>query len=69
MGRLRNPHPGEILREEFLKEIGVSQANWLKRLACRRSVVAFVPQARGRCHGIDLDIFPPFEFIAVKFSM
>jgi antitoxin HigA-1 len=25
MGLLRNPHPGEILKEEFLKEIGVSQ--------------------------------------------
>jgi len=25
MGQLRNPHPGEILKEEFLKEIGVSQ--------------------------------------------
>src|SRR5919109_4961665 len=25
MGRLRNPHPGEILKEEFLKEIGLSQ--------------------------------------------
>jgi addiction module HigA family antidote len=25
MGRLRNPHPGEILREEFLSAIGMSQ--------------------------------------------
>src|SRR5258706_15002538 len=25
MGLLRNPHPGEILKEEFLKEIGMSQ--------------------------------------------
>jgi antitoxin HigA-1 len=25
MGRLRNPHPGEILRREFLDEIGMSQ--------------------------------------------
>jgi antitoxin HigA-1 len=25
MGQLRNPHPGEILKEEFLNEIGVSQ--------------------------------------------
>jgi addiction module HigA family antidote len=25
MNRLRNPHPGEILRHEFLDEIGVSQ--------------------------------------------
>ena len=25
MGQLRNPHPGEILKEEFLKEIGLSQ--------------------------------------------
>ena len=25
MGQLHNPHPGEILREEFLNEIGVSQ--------------------------------------------
>jgi addiction module HigA family antidote len=25
MGQLRNPHPGEILKEEFLKEIGMSQ--------------------------------------------
>jgi addiction module HigA family antidote len=25
MRRLRNPHPGEILREEFLNEIGMSQ--------------------------------------------
>ena len=25
MGRLHNPHPGEILKEEFLNEIGVSQ--------------------------------------------
>ena len=25
MSQLRNPHPGEILKEEFLKEIGMSQ--------------------------------------------
>src|SRR3974377_2373850 len=25
MRQLRNPHPGEILKEEFLKEIGMSQ--------------------------------------------
>ena len=25
MGELRNPHPGEILRHEFLDEIGMSQ--------------------------------------------
>jgi addiction module HigA family antidote len=25
MGQLRNPHPGEILREEFLNEVGMSQ--------------------------------------------
>ena len=25
MGQLRNPHPGEILKEEFLSEIGLSQ--------------------------------------------
>jgi addiction module HigA family antidote len=25
MGQLRNPHPGEILKEEFLSEIGMSQ--------------------------------------------
>jgi addiction module HigA family antidote len=25
MGQLRNPHPGEILKEEFLSEIGWSQ--------------------------------------------
>jgi addiction module HigA family antidote len=25
MAQLRNPHPGEILKEEFLSEIGMSQ--------------------------------------------
>lgn len=25
MGQLRNPHPGEILKQEFLGEIGMSQ--------------------------------------------
>ena len=25
MGQLRNPHPGEILKQEFLNEIGMSQ--------------------------------------------
>jgi addiction module HigA family antidote len=25
MGQVRNPHPGEILKEEFLKEIDMSQ--------------------------------------------
>ena len=25
MAQLRNPHPGEILKEEFLREIGMSQ--------------------------------------------
>ena len=25
MGQLRDPHPGEILKEEFLSEIGMSQ--------------------------------------------
>jgi len=25
MAQLRNPHPGEILKEEFLKELGMSQ--------------------------------------------
>ena len=31
MGQLRNPHPGEILKEEFLKEIGVSQNQLAQR--------------------------------------
>jgi antitoxin HigA-1 len=26
MTQIRNPHPGEILKEEFLKEIGMSQS-------------------------------------------
>jgi addiction module HigA family antidote len=25
MGRLRNPHPGEILKQAFLNQIGISQ--------------------------------------------
>jgi addiction module HigA family antidote len=25
MGQLRNPHPGDILKEEFLNQIGMSQ--------------------------------------------
>lgn len=25
MGQLRNPHPGEILKEDFLNELGLSQ--------------------------------------------
>ena len=25
MGQIRNPHPGDILKEEFLNEIGMSQ--------------------------------------------
>ena len=25
MTQLRNPHPGEILKEEFLKQVGISQ--------------------------------------------
>ena len=25
MGQIHNPHPGEILKEEFLREIGMSQ--------------------------------------------
>jgi hypothetical protein len=26
MGQIRNPHPGEILKEEFLNDIGMSQS-------------------------------------------
>jgi plasmid maintenance system antidote protein VapI len=43
MGQLRNPHPGEILKEEFLNEIGVSQTNWLKQLSlnwCGRASIS-----------------------------
>ena len=25
MGQIRNPHPGDILKEEFLNEIGIAQ--------------------------------------------
>jgi len=32
MGQLRNPHPGEILKEEFLNEIGVSQNQLAKAI-------------------------------------
>ena len=44
MGRLRNPHPGEILKEEFLKEIGVSE----NQLAQAIGVPAFTPLSMGR---------------------
>jgi addiction module HigA family antidote len=42
MAQLRNPHPGEILKEEFLKEIGLSQNQLADEL--------HVP--RNRIHGI-----------------
>lgn len=32
MAQLRNPHPGEILKEEFLAEIGLSQNQLAKAL-------------------------------------
>jgi plasmid maintenance system antidote protein VapI len=46
MGRLRNPHPDEILKEEFLKEIGVSENQLAQRLA--RRAIAFTPLSMGR---------------------
>src|ERR1041385_8692683 len=33
MGLLRNPHPGEILRHEFLAEIGMSQNQLAQAIA------------------------------------
>ena len=36
---------------------------------CRRCVARLASQERGRSHGIGLHIFPPFEFVAVQFSM
>ena len=35
MGQLRNPHPGEILKEEFLNEIGVSQTQLAQAIGVR----------------------------------
>jgi antitoxin HigA-1 len=33
MGQLRNPHPGEILKQEFLSEIGMSQNRLAREIA------------------------------------
>jgi addiction module HigA family antidote len=53
MGQLRNPHPGEILKEEFLKEIGVSQNQLAQAIGvpgnCVHAIVkerAILPQIR-----------------------
>ena len=43
MARLRNPHPGEILKEEFLSAIGMSQNEPLIPSVCR--VIASTPSS------------------------
>ena len=35
MAPLRNPHPGEILKEEFLSAIGMSQNQLAHTIGCR----------------------------------
>lgn len=37
MAYLKNPHPGEILKEEFLKEIGMSQNQLADAIAVPRN--------------------------------
>ncbi len=37
MGELKNPHPGEILKEEFLTEIGISQNHLADALGVPRN--------------------------------
>lgn len=38
--RVRNPvHPGEILEEEFLKELGLSQSEFARRIGTTHTVV------------------------------
>jgi len=55
MGQLRNPHPGEILKQEFLNEIGVSQnqlaqARHGSRHCC---ITSTLPRSKGRFGGRD----------------
>ena len=45
MTQLHNPHPGEILKEEFLKEIGMSQNQLAYSISGR--AIAFMPSLMG----------------------
>jgi addiction module HigA family antidote len=45
--RVRNPvHPGEILEEEFLKELGLSQSEFARKIGSTHAVVNEI--CRGR---------------------
>ena len=55
MPELRNPHPGEILKHEFLNEIGISQHQLADAIAVPRNRVhAIVNRARDITADTDL---------------
>ena len=55
MGQLCNPHPGEILKEEFLNEIGVSQNRLAQAIGVPGNRIhAIVKGARGITADTDL---------------
>ncbi len=55
MTELRNPHPGEILKEEFLAEIGISQNQLAHELAVPTNrIYAIVKGARDITADTDL---------------
>lgn len=55
MGELRNPHPGEILKAEFLDEIGMSQNQLARALGVPGNRIhAIVNRARSVTADTDL---------------
>jgi addiction module HigA family antidote len=61
-GELRNPHPGEILKEEFLNEIGISQNQLARALGVPGNRIhAIVNGARSVTAETDLRLCRFFE--------
>ena len=46
MGQLRNPHPGEILKEEFLIPMGKTQGELAAHLGCDVKVINRIVNGR-----------------------
>jgi len=62
MSEIRNPHPGEILKEEFLNEIGMSQNQLAEAIGVPRNRIhAIVKGTRDITANTDLRLCRFFE--------
>jgi addiction module HigA family antidote len=61
MGRLRHPHPGEILKQEFLNEIGLSQNRLAWAIGAGNRIHAIVNGVRDITADTDLRLCRFFD--------